>query len=144
MTLNSSLRCRLVLFATATLLATAVVADTSDVQSELPKCAVKCLAVGAKGVGCSVIDTDCQCNHLESIIKSTSPCLVKAGCDLQEISDMALFVGKICSNQIANLTSSSSSTTTPSPMPTGAANSLPKNIAWTGAAAAMAAVVAVL
>ncbi|KAH6891431.1 hypothetical protein B0T10DRAFT_312213 [Thelonectria olida] len=136
---------RLILFATTALLATtAIAADAADVvefQQNLPKCAGKCLATGAKEQGCTVIDIDCQCNHLQAIINSTSPCLVQAGCTLDDISDTAEAVAKVCADQIASLTAQKS---TPAATPTGAASRLPQSLALASIVAAMAVGAALL
>lgn len=81
----------LLLLATTALLAShpihaSTASDVAELQNNLPKCAGACLATGAKQQGCTVLDIDCQCNHLQAIINSTSPCLVQAGCTLDDIS----------------------------------------------------------
>ncbi|KAF7547289.1 hypothetical protein G7Z17_g7834 [Cylindrodendrum hubeiense] len=140
---------RLLLFFTTTALVATTAAATdlaalAQFQANLPKCAVKCLAAGVKEHGCESTDVDCQCTHLEAIIQTTSPCLVKAGCDLDEISDTANLVATLCASQIANLTASQTTTAAEAAKSTGAAALLPQNLAWAGAAAAMAVAAAAL
>ncbi|KAH7011499.1 hypothetical protein EDB80DRAFT_837410 [Ilyonectria destructans] len=141
---------RVLLFTATTLLATAAATNATDLaalaqfQASLPKCAVKCLAIGAKEHGCETTDVECQCSQLESIIKTTSPCLVKAGCDLDEISDTANLVAKLCASQIANLIATQTTAATKATASTGAANILPQNLAWAGTVAVLAVVAAAL
>ncbi|KAK7403221.1 hypothetical protein QQX98_011041 [Neonectria punicea] len=123
---------------------TTALADLAQFQANLPKCAVKCVAAGAKEHGCAVTDFNCQCSHLEAIIQTTSPCLVKAGCSLDDLSETANLVADLCAEQISNITASQTTTAVGATATIGAAAHLPHNIAWTGTAAAMAIAVAVL
>ncbi|KAK7431761.1 hypothetical protein QQZ08_001701 [Neonectria magnoliae] len=126
------------------LVVTTALADLAQFQANLPKCAVKCVAAGAKEHGCAVTDFDCQCSHLEAIIQTTSPCLVKAGCELGDLSDTANLVADLCAEQISNITVSQTTTAVGATATLGAAAHLPRNIAWAGSVAAMAMAVAVL
>ncbi|KAH7149244.1 hypothetical protein B0J13DRAFT_621130 [Dactylonectria estremocensis] len=158
---------RLLLFTTATLIVTTTATSTfaaaatattstnatatqlaalAQFQANLPECAGKCLAIGVKEQGCAATDVDCQCSNLEAIIKTTSPCLVKAGCDLDEISDTATLVAQLCAEQISALLASQSAAAAAAAATetTGAATLLPQNIVWAGAAAVIVVVVAAL
>ncbi|KPM39047.1 hypothetical protein AK830_g7524 [Neonectria ditissima] len=130
--------CLLLFFTTA-------LADLASFRANLPKCAVKCLAAGAKEHGCAVTDFECQCSHLEAIINTTSPCLVNAGCKLDDISDTANLVADLCAEQISNITASQTTTAAVKATSTlSAAAQIPQSIAWTGAMAVLAIAAAVL
>lgn len=60
--------------------------DLASLQKLLPECSLLCLADGVMKHNCTLDDFECQCNNIEPIIKTVSPCLVKAGCTLQNIT----------------------------------------------------------
>lgn len=69
------------------LLATRTAAlDPASLRERLPKCSLLCLADGVTRHNCSLADVECQCDNIEPIIKTVAPCLVQAGCDLQNIT----------------------------------------------------------
>lgn len=71
----------------ASLFALAVSAiDLLELQKKLPPCSLPCLIQGVSDNGCSIDDFACQCSKLEKIIKTVAPCLVKAGCGLENIT----------------------------------------------------------
>lgn len=75
-----------ILLAAALFAAAAAAIDLATLQKELPKCSLVCLAEGVQSNGCGIMDFACQCSKLQAIIKTVSPCLVKAGCDLENIT----------------------------------------------------------
>lgn len=73
---------QLVFLFTSTILASTL----TDLQSKLPQCSLECLVSGAAEHGCSAQDMTCMCTKIEPMIKTVSPCLVKAGCHLEDIT----------------------------------------------------------
>lgn len=68
------------------LVVSAAAFDLASLQKLLPECSLLCLADGVAKHNCSLVDFECQCNKIEPIIKTVAPCLVRAGCDLQNIT----------------------------------------------------------
>jgi hypothetical protein len=68
------------------LIATVAAIDVLEVQKELPKCSLVCVVEGISQHNCTLDDFECQCNKIEDIVKTVSPCLVRAGCNLQNIT----------------------------------------------------------
>lgn len=61
-----------------------------ELQSQLPECALECIAKGAALFDCEVTDLKCSCSQLESITQEVAPCAVRAGCGMNEITGNAL------------------------------------------------------
>lgn len=72
----------------AALAASVACSEISELQAKLPECSIQCLAEGAATHDCGVTDLECQCSKQEAITKTVSPCFVKAGCDLEDITGM--------------------------------------------------------
>lgn len=60
--------------------------DPASLRDRLPRCSLLCLADGVTRHNCSLADVECQCDKIEPIIRTVAPCLVQAGCDLQNIT----------------------------------------------------------
>ncbi|ODA80664.1 hypothetical protein RJ55_03623 [Drechmeria coniospora] len=71
-----------------------------SIQRKLPACSVRCLLESARGNGCGVGDFACQCGTLPSTIKTVAPCLVRAGCELEDIAVTAKVVVEFCQNNV--------------------------------------------
>ncbi|UNI20873.1 hypothetical protein JDV02_006922 [Purpureocillium takamizusanense] len=85
-----------------------------DLQKKLPPCSLVCLAQGVSDNHCSLDDFACQCSKLEKIIKTVAPCLVKAGCGLENITATASIVFDVCEHDVPdNVTLESSTNTAP-------------------------------
>lgn len=57
-----------------------------ELQKQIPKCAIKCIANTAQDHGCNLLDLPCQCKKMQPIIQDVAPCVVKAGCGLDDIA----------------------------------------------------------
>jgi hypothetical protein len=55
----------------------------------VPKCAIGCAMAGPGQAGCGVLDMDCICARLPNISALGAPCMVKAGCNLDDIMSMS-------------------------------------------------------
>ncbi|KJZ76897.1 hypothetical protein HIM_03774 [Hirsutella minnesotensis 3608] len=64
----------------------AAATDLASLQKQLPPCSVACLAQSVQDHGCSIADFACSCAHLDPIMKTIGPCLVKAGCTLDNMT----------------------------------------------------------
>lgn len=60
--------------------------DIGKILQEFPKCALDCVTAGSKEVGCGVLDLTCECSKFEQLTKIVTPCLVHAGCKLEEVT----------------------------------------------------------
>jgi hypothetical protein len=70
--------------------------NSTDVLKLLPKCAIDCVLAGISANGCALDDFACQCSKLGEMTKTVSPCLVNAGCDLNELADTVSDVADAC------------------------------------------------
>ncbi|CAG9992633.1 unnamed protein product [Clonostachys byssicola] len=104
--------------------AAASVDDLLKIQAKLPKCSVGCIASGATALGCNITDFECQCNNYEAIKDETAPCMVKAGCNLTEISTASSVVTDLCFNQLKTNTTSTATNTGVKSVQTGTKGSL--------------------
>lgn len=60
--------------------------DIGQILQKFPKCALDCVTAGAKEVGCGILDLTCECSKFEQLTKIVTPCLVHAGCKLEEVT----------------------------------------------------------
>lgn len=51
----------------------------------VPKCALGCAVAGPGQAGCGLLDMDCICARLPNISALGAPCMVKAGCKIDDI-----------------------------------------------------------
>ncbi|KAF5127442.1 hypothetical protein E5D57_008374 [Metarhizium anisopliae] len=70
--------------------------DPASLRERLPRCSLLCLADGVTRHNCSLADVECQCDKIEPIIRTVAPCLVQAGCDLQNITATGRVVLDVC------------------------------------------------
>lgn len=59
--------------------------NPTDLLGKLPKCSLECVLKGATSQGCEITDLSCQCSHLEALSRTVAPCLVHAGCSLEDL-----------------------------------------------------------
>lgn len=73
----------------ASLVTSALAIDSlAELMDKLPKCSIECLTSALSEQGCSLTDVQCACSNVQAIVESASPCLIIAGCDLDELSSM--------------------------------------------------------
>lgn len=71
----------------ATLVTSALAIDSlTELMDQLPKCSIECLTNALSEQGCSLTDVQCACSNVQAIVESASPCLIIAGCALDELS----------------------------------------------------------
>ncbi|VUC27520.1 unnamed protein product [Clonostachys rosea] len=137
-----------ILLAATTGAAAASVDDLLTIQAKLPKCSISCIASGAKALGCNVTDFECQCENYEAIKDETAPCMVKAGCNLTEITTVSSVVTDLCFNQLKTNTTATATSTSVKSLQTdtkgslGTPTSAPES--WLMSAAILAGIVAML
>lgn len=56
----------------------------------VPKCALQCAMAGPGQAGCGLLDMDCICARLPNISALGAPCMVKAGCKIDDIMSASL------------------------------------------------------
>ncbi|UPL01016.1 hypothetical protein LCI18_011950 [Fusarium solani-melongenae] len=128
----------------ATLVTSALAIDSlTELMDQLPKCSIECLTNALSEQGCSLTDVQCACSNVQAIVESASPCLIIAGCALDELSKASTSVAEICSGQITGTpTPAASSAPTSTAADTVETNGQPstfgKGSMWTGALAAAA------
>ena len=66
--------------------ATTEAANFTEVASQLPECSLECIQKAAEKFDCQVVDLECQCGKMEEITDEVSPCMVTAGCGMEEIT----------------------------------------------------------
>ncbi|KAJ6781337.1 hypothetical protein PWT90_03457 [Aphanocladium album] len=59
--------------------------NLTALTEQLPKCAIKCAMAGPGKAGCGPLDMDCICARLPNISALGAPCMVEAGCKLDDI-----------------------------------------------------------
>lgn len=81
----------------ATFVAAALTAglNLTALTEAVPKCALGCAMAGPGQAGCGVLDADCICSRLPNISALGAPCMVKAGCNLDEIMSMPDYLLKL-------------------------------------------------
>jgi len=85
--------------------AAAAASDFQDVVDQFPECSLECIVAGAEKFDCQVTDIECQCGKMEDITAEVAPCMVKAGCGFEDITDVANIVADLCAGQTTgNLT----------------------------------------
>ena len=135
--------------------AAATAISLADLESQLPSCALLCLAQGVTAHNCQIDDFVCQCTRIEPIIKTVSPCLAKAGCSLENITSLCsrrggnlhtnrTATGRIVLDVCKELPPNATETASIAPAPTPAAqNSMGTRYyaGWLGLVSVVAAVV---
>lgn len=75
----------------------AATVDPAEILASMPECALECVVEGVADNGCSLTDLPCQCEKLTEMKTTMAPCLVRAGCDLGELTgqyNAAAIVGR--------------------------------------------------
>ncbi|KAG5912921.1 hypothetical protein E4U53_005094 [Claviceps sorghi] len=101
----------------------------TDIQKLLPGCALQCLAEQVLAHGCALDDLLCHCHRIEPIIRGVSPCLVHAGCNLQELTATGKAIYDVCSAVPDNTTAALMAAPTSTP---AAAATKTAGAAWMG------------
>lgn len=57
----------------------------ADIQARLPICSLQCLLTSATEFNCRIDDIACQCENAAGIEESVTPCLLEAGCTMEEL-----------------------------------------------------------
>ncbi|KAJ4317506.1 hypothetical protein N0V84_007334 [Fusarium piperis] len=128
----------------ASLVTSALAVDSlTEIMNELPRCSIQCLTTALSERSCSATDVRCVCSNLQAIVQSASPCLVAAGCDLNELSNASSSIADICSGQTTGTpTPGALPSATPSTTSTVVTNGQPsafrQGSMWAGALAAAA------
>ncbi|KAL6905003.1 hypothetical protein GGI43DRAFT_381394 [Trichoderma evansii] len=95
------------------------VSATSDLNmtslvDKLPPCSLNCIIEGVTQDGCAITNLTCGCSKINDLTKTVSPCMAKAGCTLDEMTQAAGAVVQLCESAglITNTTASDPSSTT--------------------------------
>ncbi|KAG5916358.1 hypothetical protein E4U42_007688 [Claviceps africana] len=107
----------------------------TDIQRLLPGCALQCLAEQVLAHGCALDELVCHCRRIEPIIQGLAPCLVKAGCNLQELTATGKAIYEVCSAVSDNTTVTLAAPTT---IPTAAAGKTASRAVWMGVGVGLA------
>ncbi|PNP57691.1 hypothetical protein THARTR1_02689 [Trichoderma harzianum] len=86
----------------------------------LPKCSVNCIVDGVAQDGCTLTDLSCGCSKINELTKIVSPCLAKANCSLEDMTQAASTVVQFCESAgflVNNTSNGPASTTTGAPPP---------------------------
>ncbi|KAL6864016.1 cell wall protein [Trichoderma novae-zelandiae] len=111
--MNALLHLFILLFAAVTAHASTSPNVTTLLDS-LPPCSINCIVDGVTKDGCSLTDLACGCSKLNELTKIVSPCLAKAGCTLEQMTQTASTVAQFCESAglLVNETSSDTAPTT--------------------------------
>lgn len=60
-------------------------ARLQQIFNSMPKCATACLKNSTAHVGCNMTDIECQCGKLRPLVVDVAPCMIKLGCDMQQM-----------------------------------------------------------
>ncbi|KFY06323.1 hypothetical protein V492_08076, partial [Pseudogymnoascus sp. VKM F-4246] len=76
--------------------ATSVAAqDVAGIVSQIPSCALTCIATAAAGQSCSITDYKCQCSKMSAIQASATPC-VTSKCKPDDALKVLSLTGELC------------------------------------------------
>ncbi|TFB07684.1 hypothetical protein CCMA1212_001118 [Trichoderma ghanense] len=111
--MNAFLQLFILLFAAVTAGATSTPNVTTLLDS-LPPCSINCIVDGVTKDGCSLTDLACGCSKINELTEIVSPCLAKAGCTLEQMTQTASHVAQFCESAglLVNGTSSDAAPTT--------------------------------
>lgn len=59
--------------------------NLTALTEQVPKCAIQCAMAGPGKAGCGLLDMECICARLPNISALGAPCMVEAGCKLDDI-----------------------------------------------------------
>ncbi|KAF2462835.1 uncharacterized protein BDR25DRAFT_298927 [Lindgomyces ingoldianus] len=63
--------------------------------SDIPSCALACVATGVQGVGCSITDFKCACGKADQLTPAITPC-VQSACSAADEAKVITVLGGIC------------------------------------------------
>ncbi|KAL7926136.1 hypothetical protein ACQKWADRAFT_281859 [Trichoderma austrokoningii] len=106
----------ILLFAAALTVSAASAPNITSLVDTLPPCSLNCIIDGVTNDGCAVDDLSCGCSKINDLTKTVSPCMAKAGCTLDEMTQAASAVVQLCESAglLANTTASNPTSTTKS------------------------------
>ncbi|KAM3497976.1 hypothetical protein MY10362_008690 [Beauveria mimosiformis] len=67
----------------------------------VPKCAIQCAVAGPGQAGCGLLDMDCICARLPNISALGAPCMVEAGCKIDDIMKTGSVIVGECEKEYA-------------------------------------------
>ncbi|KAM0485353.1 hypothetical protein ACHAPX_001339 [Trichoderma viride] len=104
----------ILLFAAALTVSAASAPNITSLVDKLPPCSLNCIIDGVTNDGCAVSDLACGCSKINDLTKTVSPCMAKAGCTLDEMTQAAGAVVQLCESAglIPNATTSDPTSTT--------------------------------
>ncbi|TQV91238.1 CFEMdomain-containing protein [Cordyceps javanica] len=81
----------------------AVVAELNltAITAEVPACAIQCAVAGPVQAGCGLLDSECICARLPNISALGAPCMVKAGCKIDDIMKTGSIIVGECEKEYA-------------------------------------------
>ncbi|KAJ3495383.1 hypothetical protein NLG97_g3441 [Lecanicillium saksenae] len=103
--------------------------NLTALTEQVPKCAIQCAMAGPGKAGCGLLDMECICARLPNISALGAPCMVEAGCKLDDIMKTGIVIVGECEKEYARTHNGSTEGMYALPTETGAAK--------TGAAAAL-------
>lgn len=82
--------------------AKAEAAHIQQILESMPKCATACLKNSTAHVGCNMTDIECQCGKLRPLVVDIAPCMIKLGCDMQQMISRFILVSclRVVKNQM--------------------------------------------
>ncbi|PTB40960.1 hypothetical protein M441DRAFT_415421 [Trichoderma asperellum CBS 433.97] len=102
------------LFAAALTVSAASAPNMTSLVDKLPPCSLNCIVEGVTQDGCAISDLACGCSKINELTKTVSPCMAKAGCTLDEMTQAASAVVQLCESAglITNTTAGDPTSTT--------------------------------
>ncbi|EHK25612.1 uncharacterized protein TRIVIDRAFT_19266 [Trichoderma virens Gv29-8] len=104
----------LVFFFAALVASTSSAPNITSLLDSLPPCSINCIVDGVAKDGCNLSDLSCGCSKINELTKIVSPCLAKANCTLQDMTEAASTVVQFCQSAglLVNETSSDAASKT--------------------------------
>ncbi|PHH62973.1 hypothetical protein CDD81_6398 [Ophiocordyceps australis] len=81
-------------------LAAGATLDIAALRQQLPVCSFSCIVSSVQGSGCAVTDLSCLCARVEPLLAVVAPCLVKAGCALQNVTETVQVLLSVCQREV--------------------------------------------
>ncbi|ATY67362.1 Extracellular membrane CFEM domain [Cordyceps militaris] len=84
-------------------IATAVLAELNltAITAQVPPCAIQCAVAGPGQAGCGLLDSECICARLPNISALGAPCMVQAGCKIDDIMKTGSIIVGECEKEYA-------------------------------------------
>ncbi|KFZ16857.1 hypothetical protein V502_04867 [Pseudogymnoascus sp. VKM F-4520 (FW-2644)] len=101
------MRFSLALIAAVAAVTSVAAQDVASIVSQIPSCALTCIATAAAGQSCTITDYKCQCSKMSAIQASATGC-VTTKCTTDEAIKVLSLTGDLC-KAVGGTTSSSSS-----------------------------------